>query len=120
MLFIVSEPIPVTSGNFIAIIPHIKPAYAGMQDNFLEPKLFKKLRFLFVRKKEYKLAKRPARIPANIIITMFIGLFPVTLGISNVSSYLKTSTVKKYEIIEDKRIGEKLAKDWCLNTTSLA
>ena len=26
ILFIVSEPIPVTSGNLIAIIPHIKPA----------------------------------------------------------------------------------------------
>ena len=57
---------------------------------------------------------------ARFIITMFIGLFPVTLGISNVGSYLKTSTVKKYEIIEHKRMGEKLAKDWCLNTTSLA
>ena len=69
---------------------------------------------MFVKKKNINWLKG-LQNSSQYYYQMFIGLFPVTLGISNVGSYLKTSTVKKYEIIEDKSIGEKLAKDWCLN-----
>ena len=76
-----------------------------------EPILFRKFKFLLVNIYEYKLAKRPANIPAIIITITFIALFPVTVGIFNDGSYSKISTVKKYEIIDDNKMGEKLAKD---------
>ena len=78
----------------MATIPQITPAYAGARYD-LEPTLLRKFKFLLVNKYEYKLAKRPANIPARIITITFIALFPVTLGIFNDGSYSKISTVKK-------------------------